>query len=42
LTNSTRSVIESLARLVPQALAEQCHVVTVDAIFSDYGVPVIW
>jgi PIN domain nuclease of toxin-antitoxin system len=28
--------------MMAQALAEQCHVVTVDAIFSDYGVPVIW
>ena len=28
--------------MMAQALAEHCHVVTVDAIFSDYGVPVIW
>jgi PIN domain nuclease of toxin-antitoxin system len=28
--------------MMAQALAERCQVVTVDAIFSDYGVPVIW
>jgi PIN domain nuclease of toxin-antitoxin system len=28
--------------MMAQALAEQCHVVTVDAVFSDYDVPVIW
>jgi PIN domain nuclease of toxin-antitoxin system len=28
--------------MMAQALAEQCHVVTVDAVFSDYSVPVIW
>ena len=28
--------------MMAQALAEHCHVVTVDAVFSDYGVPVIW
>ena len=28
--------------MVAQALAEQLQVVTVDKVFSDYGVPVIW
>lgn len=28
--------------MMAQAVAEQCHVVTVDAVFSQYGVPVIW
>jgi PIN domain nuclease of toxin-antitoxin system len=28
--------------MMAQAVAEQCQVVTVDAVFSDYGVPVIW
>jgi PIN domain nuclease of toxin-antitoxin system len=28
--------------MMAQALAEQCQVVTVDAVFSDYGIPVIW
>jgi PIN domain nuclease of toxin-antitoxin system len=28
--------------MMAQALVEQFHVVTVDPVFSDYGVPVIW
>jgi PIN domain nuclease of toxin-antitoxin system len=28
--------------MIAQALAEQLQVVTVDQVFSDYGVPVIW
>jgi len=28
--------------MMAQAAAEQCQVVTVDAVFSDYGVPVLW
>jgi PIN domain nuclease of toxin-antitoxin system len=28
--------------MMAQAVAEQCQVVTVDTIFSDYGVPVLW
>ena len=28
--------------MIAQALAEQLQVVTVDKVFSDYGVPVIW
>jgi PIN domain nuclease of toxin-antitoxin system len=28
--------------MMAQALAEDCRVVTVDRVFSDYGVPVLW
>jgi PIN domain nuclease of toxin-antitoxin system len=28
--------------MMAQALAEQCQVVTVDRVFSDYNVPVVW
>jgi len=28
--------------MMAQALAEDCRVVTVDWIFSDYGVPILW
>ncbi len=28
--------------MMAQAVAEQCRVVTVDAVFSEYGVPVLW
>jgi PIN domain nuclease of toxin-antitoxin system len=28
--------------MIAQAMAEQLQVVTVDKVFSDYGVPVIW
>jgi len=28
--------------MMAQALAEECHMVTVDPVFGDYGVPVIW
>jgi len=28
--------------MMAQAMAEQCQVVTVDAVFSDYGVAVLW
>lgn len=28
--------------MMAQALAEDCHMVTADKVFSDYGVPVIW
>jgi PIN domain nuclease of toxin-antitoxin system len=28
--------------MMAQAVAEQCQVVTVDAVFSDYGVAVLW
>jgi len=28
--------------MIAQALAEQLQVVTIDKVFSDYGVPVIW
>jgi PIN domain nuclease of toxin-antitoxin system len=28
--------------MMAQAVAEHCHVVTIDAVFSDYGVPVLW
>lgn len=28
--------------MMAQALAEHCHMITADEVFSDYGVPVIW
>ena len=28
--------------MMAQALAERCHVVTVDRVFTDYDVPVVW
>jgi PIN domain nuclease of toxin-antitoxin system len=28
--------------MMAQALAEECQMVTADAVFSDYGVPVLW
>ena len=28
--------------MMAQALAEDCHVVTVDRVFADYKVPVLW
>jgi PIN domain nuclease of toxin-antitoxin system len=28
--------------MMAQAIAEHCHVVTIDRVFSAYGVPVIW
>ena len=28
--------------MMAQALAENCRVVTIDRVFSDYGVPVLW
>jgi PIN domain nuclease of toxin-antitoxin system len=28
--------------MMAQALAERCHMITADGVFSDYGVPVIW
>ena len=28
--------------MMAQALAEECHMVTVDRVFSDYRVPVLW
>jgi PIN domain nuclease of toxin-antitoxin system len=28
--------------MMAQAMAEDCRVVTVDRIFNDYGVPVLW
>jgi len=28
--------------MMAQAVAEQCQVVTVDAVFTDYGIPVLW
>ena len=28
--------------MMAQALAEDCHVVTVDKVFADYDVPVVW
>ncbi len=28
--------------MIAQALAEHCHVVTVDSVFADYNVPVLW
>jgi PIN domain nuclease of toxin-antitoxin system len=28
--------------MIAQAVAEQCHMVTVDTVFTRYGVPVIW
>jgi PIN domain nuclease of toxin-antitoxin system len=28
--------------MMAQALAEHCHMVTADGVFSDYGVPVLW
>jgi PIN domain nuclease of toxin-antitoxin system len=28
--------------MMAQALAEQCNMVTVDQVFADYGVPVLW
>ena len=28
--------------MMAQALAEHCHVVTVDRVFADYNVPVLW
>ncbi len=34
---------EDLGRImVVQALAERCHMVTVDQVFPDYDVPVVW
>jgi PIN domain nuclease of toxin-antitoxin system len=28
--------------MMAQALAERCHVVTVDRVFTEYDVPVVW
>jgi PIN domain nuclease of toxin-antitoxin system len=28
--------------MMAQALAERCHVVTIDKVFSDYHIPVLW
>jgi PIN domain nuclease of toxin-antitoxin system len=28
--------------MMAQAVAEECHMVTIDRVFSDYGVPVLW
>ncbi len=28
--------------MIAQVLAEQCHVVTIDKAFSNYGLPVVW
>jgi PIN domain nuclease of toxin-antitoxin system len=28
--------------MMAQALAERCHMVTVDKVFADYSVPVLW
>jgi len=28
--------------MIVQALAERCHMVTVDKVFADYDVPVVW
>ena len=28
--------------MMAQAIAEECQMVTVDRVFSDYGVPVLW
>ena len=28
--------------MMAQALAERCHVVTVDKVFSEYKIPVLW
>jgi PIN domain nuclease of toxin-antitoxin system len=28
--------------MIAQALAERCHMVTVDKVFSDYDVSVVW
>jgi len=28
--------------MIAQALAERCHMVTVDKVFADYDVPVLW
>jgi PIN domain nuclease of toxin-antitoxin system len=28
--------------MMAQALAEECHVVTVDQVFAQYGVPTLW
>jgi PIN domain nuclease of toxin-antitoxin system len=28
--------------MMAQALAERCHVVSVDRVFADYNVPVVW
>jgi PIN domain nuclease of toxin-antitoxin system len=28
--------------MVAQALAEDCHVVSVDAVFAEYNVPAVW
>jgi PIN domain nuclease of toxin-antitoxin system len=28
--------------MMAQAVAEQCHMVTVDKVFSDYKIPVLW
>jgi PIN domain nuclease of toxin-antitoxin system len=28
--------------MMAQALAEQCHVVTIDKVFSEYRIPVVW
>jgi hypothetical protein len=31
-----------LEPMMAQALAEHCHMVTVDRVFADYDVPVLW
>lgn len=28
--------------MMAQAVAEECHMVTIDRVFSDYGIPVLW
>jgi len=28
--------------MIAQALAEHCHMVTIDKVFSDYKIPVLW
>jgi len=28
--------------MMAQAVAEECHMVTIDRVFSDYGIPILW
>ena len=37
-----RAAIRGTAFMIAQALAERCHMVTVDKVFADYEVPVVW
>jgi len=28
--------------MMAQAVAKECHMVTIDRVFSDYGIPILW